>query len=196
MKVTPREKKFLVIGGSVAAMGTLLYLSLLLIPSGAGLAGTVELKKKMLLKYKETLLKENEYKARIEEYRARLNQDLSRLLPYENPAIASAEMQRILKEMADQNGVEIIRRDAVQREQKVQENLLKVSVTIETNCLPEQLVRFIAAIENYDKFLAIDELNINSYRIQKKYEIRPRITVSGFIAAPEAKPAPKPAGGA
>jgi hypothetical protein len=196
MKVTPREKKFLVIGNSIAAMGTLLYLSLLLIPSGAKLADTVELKKKMLLKYKETLLKEGEYKARIEEYRARLNHDLSRLLPYENPAIASAEMQRILKEMADQNGVEIIRRDAVQREQKVQENLLKVSVTIETNCLPEQLVRFIAAIENYDKFLAIDELNINSYRIQKKYEIRPRITVSGFIAAPEAKPAPKPSAGA
>jgi hypothetical protein len=196
MNISAREKKFLVVGGSIVTMGTILYVSLSLIPSGAGLSTTVDFKKRMLLKQKETVIQENEFKTRAEQYRQRLDQNMSLLLPYPNPSIAAAELQRILKEMADQSGVEIIRKDIVQqRDQKAQDNLLKVSVRIETNCLPEHLVQLLAAIENYEKYLAVEDLSINSFRIQKRYEIRPSITVSGYIAAPQAKPVQRAAGG-
>ncbi len=193
MKITAREKKFLVVGGGSVAMAALIYVALVLIPAGSGATGSVELKKRMLLKQKETLLREQEYKTRVEQYRQRLTKDLTRVLPFDNPTIAAADLQRVLKEIADRNGVEIIRKD-IQQEKKVQENLVKVSVKIETNCVPDQLVQFLAAIENYDKSLTVDELVINSFRIQKKYEIRPIVTVSGYIVAPPAPPAAKQVG--
>ena len=55
-------------------------------------------------------------------------------------------------------------------------------------------MKFLAAIENYDKRLSVDELQINSFRIQKRYEMRPILTVSGYILAPETKPETKSAG--
>ncbi len=192
MKITAREKKFLIVGGGSLAMAALFYLALVLMPSGAGAAGTVELKKRMLLKQKETLLREQEYKTRVERYKQRLTQDLTRVLPYDNPGIASAELQKLLKDIADRNGVEIVRRD-VQQEKRFQDNLVRVSVKVETNCAPDQLVQFLATVENYEKFLSVDELVINAFRIQKRYEIRPIVTVSGYVVAP-APPAPKPAG--
>jgi hypothetical protein len=193
VKITAREKKFLIIGGGSVGMAALFYLALVLMPSGNSAAGNVELKKRMLLKQRETLLREQEYRTRADQYRQRLTQDLTRVLPYDNPTIAAAELQKLLKEIADRNSVEIIRKD-VQQEKKVQDNLVKVSVKIETNCIPDQLVQFLATVENYEKFLTVDELVINSFRIQKKYEIRPIITVSGYIVAPPAAPAPKATG--
>jgi len=164
----------------------------MLIPSREAQSSSVEVKKRNLAQMRDLVGREELYKAHVEQYRQRLQQNLTRLLPGDNPSIAGAELQKILKDMADQNGVEIVRKD-IQREQKVQENLVKVSVRISTNCLPEQLVQFLAAVENYDKFLTVDELVVNSYRMQKKWEIRPDITVSGYIVGSEPKPAEKPA---
>jgi hypothetical protein len=53
----------------------------------------------------------------------------------------------------------------------------------------------LAAIENYEKFLTLDELTINVYPIQRRYEIRPSMTVSGIFAAIESKGEEKPAAG-
>jgi len=192
VKITLREKKFLIGGGSIIVLGTLLYLATMLIPSREAQSSSVEVKKRNLAQMRDLVGREELYKAHVEQYRQRLQQNLTRLLPGDNPSIAGAELQKILKDMADQNGVEIVRKD-IQREQKVQENLVKVSVRISTNCLPEQLVQFLAAVENYDKFLTVDELVVNSYRMQKKWEIRPDITVSGYIVGSEPKPAEKPA---
>ena len=165
---------------------------MLFVPSREDLAGTVEFKKKLLQRERETIGREEAYKARVEQYKERLEQHMTRLLPGDNPNVAGAELQKVLKDLADQNGVEIMQRN-VQREQKIEDSLVKVSVRIETNCVPEELVRYLAAIESHEKFLTVDELVINSIKVQKKYEIRPSITVSGYIVAPEAKPEEKPA---
>jgi type II secretory pathway component PulM len=193
MKVTGREKKVLIIGGAVVAVALVFYVADSLVPSYATLAAEVAARKKTLLAQRELLSQEEIFKTRIEQYRKRLEQDRRRLLPGDNPNVAGAELQKVLKDLADRSGVEIIRKD-IQREQKVQDNLIKVSVHIETNCVLDQLVQFIASIENYDKFLTLDELAINSFPMQKRYLIRPALTVSGYIAGPETKPGEKPAG--
>jgi len=192
MKVTVREKRFLLVGGAILAVALTVYAVVSLVPSRETLAAEVATKKRTLLAQRELLSQEEIYKTRVEQYRKRLEQARTRLLPGDNPNVTGAELQKVLKDLGDKNGVEISRKD-IQREQKVQDNLIKVSVHIDTNCNPDQLVQFLAAIENYDKFLSVDELTINSYRMQKRYEIRPGLTVSGYIAAPDAKPAEKPA---
>ncbi len=187
MKITSREKK-LILGGAVVAVAVLIfYVVTLLLPNREGLSQTVDLKKRMLLKERETLSREDFYKKRAEQYSKHLEQDMTRLLPGDNPNVAGAELQKILKDFADRSGVEITQKNTLP-EKKVQDTTLtKVSVRIETNCELEQLVQFLAAIESYEKFLKIEELVISSLPIQKRYEIRPSLTVVGYISTPESK---------
>jgi len=192
VKITAREKRFLWVGGIMCGISLILYLLMLIVPSPGDLTGTVEFNKKLLQRERDAISREETYMARIEQYKARIDQNMARLLPGDNPNVAGAELQKVLKDLADQNGVEIMQRN-VQREQKIEDSLIKVSVRIETNCGLDELVRYLAAIESYDKFLTVDELVINSIKMQKKYEIRPSLTVSGYIIAPEAKPEDKPA---
>jgi len=187
VKITTREKKFLITGAAVCAVSLIVYLAILFVPSREELANEVRSSKTMLLREKEILDQEENYKVRVEEYRKRLQADLAGLLPGDNPNVAAAELQKVLTDLAERNGVEIVRKD-IQKEKKVQDNLIKVSVRIETNCVPDELVQFLTAIENYEKFLTLDLLLVNSIRMQKRYEIRPSITVSGYIMAGESKP--------
>jgi hypothetical protein len=73
--------------------------------------------------------------------------------------------------------------------------LTKISVRVETTCEPEELTEFIALIENYEKFLKVEEFMVTSFRIQKRYEIRPSLTVVGYISTPETKPKEQSASG-
>jgi hypothetical protein len=193
VKITTREKRFLIFGGTIVGIALVVYLAVAFFPSRAGISRDVENKKQLLMRQRELLSREEIYKGRIEQYRQRMKLDFARLLPGENPSIASAELQKVLKDMADQNGVEIVRRDILS-EEKLPDNLIKVKVRIETQCVPDQLVQFLTAVENYDKLLTIDELVITSFKIAKRWDIRPSITVSGFIAAAESKTAEKAAG--
>ncbi len=195
MKISVREQRVLIGGGVIAALVLLLYLGSSVMPSQEGLSTDVQNKKRTLLREREMLMREAGYKARIEEYRQRLKQDLTRCIPGENSAIAGAELQKVLKDLADKNGVEIIRRD-VQREQKLDNNLVRVSVHVETQCALDQLVGFLAAIENYNKLLSVDELSVTSFRMQKRWEIRPGLTVSGFITRADSRAVPKAAAAA
>ncbi len=194
MNVTAREKKFLIFGGATVAISLLVYLVVAYFPSRAGLSKDVENNRQLLLRHRELISREAMYKNRIEQYKQRLKLDYARLLPGDNASIASAELQKVLKGFADQSGVEIIRRDILS-EEKLPDNLTKVKVKIETQCVPDQLVDFIAAIESYDKFLTIDDMQITSFKIAKRWDIRPSMTIAGLIASKEGKPADKPAGG-
>jgi type II secretory pathway component PulM len=186
MKISTREKRILIIGGVVTVLILLFYLAPMALPGREDLSVELQAKKRTLIGQKELLLREEHYKARIDDYRLRLSKDLSRRLPGENPSIAGAELQKVLKDLADQNGVEIIRRDN-QREQKLENELVKVSVRIETQCAIDQLVRFLAAVENYDRLLSVDQLTVTSFRMQKLWQIRPVLVVSGYIVVPEIK---------
>lgn len=181
MRISPREKRFLIVGGAVAAAILGWYLATELIPATGDTASALELSKKKLVRQKEILQEEETYKARVAQYRQRLEEDRRRLLPYDNPSIASAELQKVLSDLAAREGVGILQKN-IQKEQKLQDDLMKVSVNIQTNCNPRQLVQFLAAIENYEKYLTLDELIISGYMIQRRFEIRPSMTVSGYIA--------------
>ncbi len=189
MTPTAREKK-VIVAGAVVVLAVLAYYATTLLPSNEELGRTVELKKKMLLKQRETLAREEIYKSRLEQGKRRLEQHMTRLLPGENPNVAGAELQKILTDMAAQSSVDITQKNILPA-RKAEDGLQKVSVRIDTTCTPQQLVQFLTAIENYEKFLTIDEFTITGIRMQRKYEIRPSLTISGYIASTETKPAEK-----
>lgn len=196
MQISGRDKKVLT-GGAVAVV-LLLGIAYwdVLIPSGGGTEKDIEIKKKLLLQSRDSARQEDVYKARLEQYRQRLRQDQSRLLSGDNPTIAGAELLKVVADLAAQHQVDVVRKDVL-REQKVDYNLVKISVRIEANCGPEQLVALLASIQNHEKFLTLTELTINTLRVQKQFVIRPMLAVAGFLLVPEAKPAEEkpPSGG-
>ncbi len=193
MQVTGRERKFIIFGAIAALAITVFYLvsGPSQVKQEASLS--VEQQRRALLQSREVLAQEPVYRTRADQYRQRLQQLRAMFLPGDNASIAGAELQRVLKELADQSGVDIVRR-TIRGEQKLQNGVVKISVNIETNCQPDNLVKFLAAIENYEKRLSVDELQINSFRIQKRYEMRPILTVAGYILVPETKAEAKTAG--
>jgi hypothetical protein len=194
LKITAREKRVITIGAIVAAAVLFIYALSLLLPNRQSLSDTVELKKKMLLRERETLSREGYYRARLDWYGKHLQGDMSRLLPSDNPNVAGAELQKLLKDFSDASGVEITQKNIVP-EKRIQNRIMRISVRIETNCVLDQLVQFLTAIANYEKFLTIDEFTITSFRMQKRFEIRPSLTISGYINAPEPNPGEKVPGG-
>jgi len=192
VKATARERKVIAVG-AVIAVCVLAYYAVTLLPSGDDLSQAVEIKKKMLLKQRETLAREGTYKTRLEQYEKVLERHATRLLPGDSANVAGAELQKILTELAEQSSVEITQKNILPAK-KAQDGIQKISVRIDTNCSPEQLVQLITAIENYERFLTIDEFTVTGIRgAQKKHELRPSLTISGYIGSQEAKPVEKPA---
>lgn len=186
MKLTSREKRIIGIGACVAVAVLFYYAVTLALPNSENLTQSVENKKKMLLKQREMLSREALYKSRLQQFNGHLETYRMRLLPGDDPNVAGAALQTILKDFADQSGVEITQKNILQ-EKKTQDLLTKVSVKIDTNCNLEQLVQFISAIENYEKHLKIDDCTISGFRIQRRFEIRPSLTISGYISTREGK---------
>lgn len=129
------------------------------------------------------IAQEETIKARINQDQQRLNQDLSRLLPYQKASDAGPALQKVLQDLADANQVEMSRKN-IQPEQKIDDNLTKVTVQIDVTCTMDQLVRFLAAIENYEKFLKVDALSIMQTGMRNRDQIRPSLWVAGFVAIP------------
>lgn len=190
MNLTLRNKRVIIAGIVVAAAILIFYATTSLLSEREELQRKVDLKKTVLLKQREIISLKASYKKRAGQSDGQLERIMTRLLPGDNSSVAGAELQKVLKDFADQSGVEITQKNPLQ-EKKVQDNdlLTKVSVRIETNCDLEQLVNFLTAINNYDKFLNVEELIINTFPIQlKRFEIRPSLTVVGYISSPIPKP--------
>jgi hypothetical protein len=196
VKISSRERRFLIVGGGMAVLVVAFYLGSRLLPSSSDLALEVEAKRAMLLKQKEMVSQEEGYKARIVKDEQRLVQARARLLPGENPSIAAQALQKVLKDYADQSGVEITS-TTIMPDQKVQDGLVKITVQLSVNCSIDELVRFGVLVENYEKFLRVEELYVQQFRLRNKDEIRPQIKIAGYVATPlpAAKPAEKAAGG-
>jgi hypothetical protein len=193
VKISTREKRFLTVGSAIAVIGLAFYLVPMLLPED--LSATVEARKNMLLRQRELISQQEIFKTRIAQGQQRLDLDMSRLLPGDSPAAAGPALQKVLQDLADSLQVEVSRKTPMP-EQKMPENLTKVTVQLDINCTLDQLVRLLAAIENYEKFLKVDELFIQGMRLRNRDEIRPMIKVAGYVATPvaAAKPGEKDAG--
>jgi hypothetical protein len=192
VNVTSRERTYIIIGAVVAVAVLIFYVATLLVPDSQSLSQSVDIKKRMLRSQRETVSREDFYKKRLDQYKKQLDQDMTRFLPGDNPSLAGAELQKIVKDFADQSGVEILQRN-IMPERKIQDLATKVAVRMETNCNPEQLVQFLTLVENYQKLLRVDELQMSSFRNLRKIDIRTSLTISGYIALPPEKPTDKPA---
>jgi hypothetical protein len=109
-----------------------------------------------------------------------LARDAGPLLEGNSSGESGAELLNILRYYAAKNNVSITSRNSLP--DKPQGILTKVTARIETNCSLEELVRLLVDMNSSTKFLKVEELMINAFRMQAqtRYEIRPGLTIAGY----------------
>jgi len=208
VKVSAREKKILYAGIVIVAVLLVYHVATMFLPDdGSSLSEKLETQENLIRRQREFIGREDLYKKRIEDAESDIERIQAWLLPGNNAVAANAELLRILTDFAEQTGV-IITQKSNLPERKVadSDSMIKVSARIAIDCIDanncrieEDMVDFLTAIKNYDKFLKIEEISIGTSIQQKQRRIRRPLsmTVAGYISVPpppetEAKPGENP----
>ena len=190
MKTNAREKKILY-GGIAIAAAILIYYAATSFSSddGESLVDKVTKQENMLRRQRELVEREDFYKKQIEEAEKDLEKIQTRLFPGNNTSAAATELQRIIEGFAERSGVVIMNktpRAAVKIADS--DTLTKISILVGLDCQLEDLVDFLIVIENYDKFLKVEEITIGTQPMAPQRQMvisRPlNVLISGYINVP------------
>lgn len=105
----------------------------------------------------------------------------NRLLEPDKPPVVAARLQNTLKEMASEEGVDIISEKQLSIIER--DPFIEIPIEITLKCSITKLTSLIYAIEDFKKFLDISKLNIRVVNIRNPIDVRADLTVSGFILA-------------
>jgi len=180
IQIAPRDKKVLIVGG----VFIVLYLLFVLIAQPAfreNKLASQKIQDKILFIQKcyEILNQKSYYKAKSTENKSIHTTLSQRFLNQAKPALAAAEQQRLLEELANQTGVNIIRFRV--DKPKYVEKLLTISTQVTVRSKLRNLTNFIHRLENNQKFMIIEEISMQRTNKADLEELQTQLTVSGFI---------------
>jgi len=186
MNVTPRDRKFLIIGG--AAVCAFIILKFLLFPFYDGVVqrkNDVALKEKTKVKYLAFLQDRAKIQDRLNgSSREQANVQKS-LLRGETPALAAADIQKVVDGFAKESKVSVQSVKVMDPEQD--ENFTVVPVQIIFSSDLTRLRKFIQGIERDRKLLTIPELKIRVKNQIRPQDISVTLEVAGFMKKGETK---------
>jgi hypothetical protein len=140
---------------------------------------TISQKKKEIAKHSTIVAKKEGVEARLQ-YLQNQRADFDRkLLSGDTPAVAAAELQTILNDMASEFDLMIAsQRIITPKERGI---FLEVPVQITTQCTITKLKELLYQIETYSKFLSISSLDVRVVRARDPKDVKATIDISGFI---------------
>ena len=147
------------------------------------------LKKKMLGRYQDYIKTGQEIEEDLNGTLRQVEAIQNRLLPGETPQINAANLQEILKKLAERNGIQI--RSFRMGESKEMTYYIRIPVIIEVNPTKSMasLAYFLYDIENYEKLLLISDLDVTAPNMRTPSEVQGSLTVTGFTK--NTHPSPK-----
>ena len=186
MKASAREKKILYAGIAIAVVILIYYVATSFSPGdGESLADKVATQESLLLRQKELIGREDFYEKLIEDAENDLAKIQTRLLPGSDAAAAAIELQRVLDDFAERSGIIITTRTPMpERKVADSDSMVKISVRVGLDCMLEDLVDFLTSINNYEKFLKVEEIQISVNLTQRQYVLRRPVpmVIAGYIS--------------
>jgi|GEM_PF-1408087 len=180
IKISEKNKEPILVIGSL--VGFLLFAVGIIYPivrHNFKLKQEVEDKRRRIENFSAIAKKKGIVQARLDYLKDKRQAFDQRLLSGDTPAVAAAELQTILNDMAAEHELTISSQRIINPKERG--ILLEVPVQITTQCTITKLKEFLFEIESYPKFLSISNLNIRVYRIRDPKDVEARIDVSGFI---------------
>jgi len=190
IKITPRDKKFLIAGGAV--IGVYLITVWIIQPihtKQKQVDRQIQEKTQFIQKYYEILNQKPYYQSQ-EQANKRTRITLARkFLNETQPGLAAAGLQKMIKGYAAQSNVKI-ERVRVEKPKVIEEiPAVPISMTLRSNL--KNLSQFIFRLENSEKFLVIEEIVTRRINKSDPEELKTWLLVNGFIQELKPKGTPK-----
>jgi Tfp pilus assembly protein PilO len=167
----------------VLAVALILAYQLALVPlveSQKNVRQELALKKKLLTRYEDYIKSGKDMDEELSQKTQQVETIQRRLLPGETPQINAANLQEILRNLSEKNGIQI--RSFRIAEPKEMNFYLRIPVIIEM--MPTKsmaaLSYFLYDIENDEKLLFISDLDLTAPNMRNPTEVQGSVTVVGF----------------
>ncbi len=154
----------------------------------SGADGNIALKEKQLVKYRRMFQSGDNLEKDIAVLKATLKQGESGLLTGKTPALAAADIQKVVREMADksQMGIKTVR--VLKPEDVGGNHYLSIPVQLSVAGTVRQLKEFLYQIMTSSKYLTVEKLGITVSRRRLRRgttktaeSVNADITINGFL---------------
>ncbi|MBN2431161.1 MAG: hypothetical protein JXQ27_06775 [Acidobacteria bacterium] len=195
MKLSKRDKRILRIGGVVSGM--ILVVMYLIIPF-VGYLNDMDDRKNLLeaqlLRMVQNISAEELYQQGLLEMKDEADALLAALPEAQDAESAGRELMRIINSLAEEREIEVSRITPSKNPERfdleeVKKNpllarFLKIKVTASLSCRPDHLASLLLALENYDRYLVVEKLEIRAWGVKADKIIKPNITLATLIYQP------------
>ena len=117
-------------------------------------------KEDQLLRYRRALARAADYSALLEQARTRIAEGEARLIPGDNPSLASAQLQTLIEDAAERTGIELGQR-TISPARLVDDYFNEIMMSLVFQCTPGQLVRFLSDIRSVDNLVVVRSIQVS-----------------------------------
>jgi len=189
LKITPRDKNFLTVGGVILGVYLLaVWVVEPIVAKQKRVDQKIQNKIQFIQKYHEILNHDSYYKSK-QIANERTRRILGRkFLNETQPGLAAAGLQKIIKGFALQSRVKIEQVRVEKTKEINKMSAVPINITLRSSL--RNLSEFVFRMENAEKFLVVEEIVTHRINKSNPEELKTRLLVSGFIQ----DIAPKPSG--
>ena len=145
------------------AAGLYLLVSEVVLPAYDGLAAAeasaIE-KEDQLLRYRRALARAADYSTLLEAARSRIQEGEARLIPGDNPSLASAQLQTLVEGVAEGTGIDLGQRN-ISPARAAGDYFNEITMSLTFECTPGQLVRFLSDIRNVEGLVVVRSIQVS-----------------------------------
>ncbi len=183
MKVTPREKKFLL--AALVAAAAFVLIEFVIAPPNAGQQVDTGIDRLALaqrkLRRQEELAAASRLPASLAALQARLDRERKGLLAGSDPNQAGAQLQNWLAQLAANQQLQVLRTDFLPTA-NVAPGFVRVPVRIELHGRITPIVAFLTSVAQGGQIASVDTTEVSHYGEDKNKELLCTVVVSGLMA--------------
>lgn len=190
MKITlDKKRKYFLLCMALLLMGGLIYRIWPQIESIQVSDGSeIDIKKKQLIKYHKMVRSGGALEKEADLLRQRLKKAESGLLTGKTTALAAADIQKVVREMAEKCGVEIKTVRVLKPEKVVEDYYIRIPLQLTISSSVRHLKEFLYLMMNSPKYLTVQKVGISVRRTRLRRKsrkvtesVRADITVNGYL---------------
>lgn len=180
--IVDKRRRYLLIGGAVLLLCGFVFWLLPFFEGIQGGEGDIAAQKKRIAKYRQTLKGRGELETRLVSLNKALERTEAVLLTGKTAALAAADIQNVLNEIAIGSGVEIKSIQVLKSPQKDTEPYIGIPIQFTVSATIRQLKDILYKVETSPRiFLTVERIGISVVGAGGPEQIRCDITVSGIM---------------
>jgi Tfp pilus assembly protein PilO len=180
MRISKRDKRFLQLG--LLAVLLFIVTKYLLVPfyqQEISLREEIERMELTHEQYKKILLKRDDIEKQLSQIKQQKNKITSQFLRGDTPALAAAELQRILEQIAKTSEVEL--KSVRVRDSDEVGEFLSIPIEVRMTTDLQKVTQFLEGIKKSNKFLYVGKLKISVKNRRDPKSLIVTMTVNGLI---------------